>query len=316
MTRLVAQALAQSGEAVTVITRSGGSKEPTASYRLLRRPAPAQLMREYRKTDVVVLQGLTLRLGWPLLFRRTAAMAVHHIRPVETETRLGKCLRHRLARRVRHASVSQALARELPWTTDTVLPNPYESAVFQKDETIPRDRDLIFVGRLVAEKGVEVLLKALACLRQHRQLPTVAIVGEGPQKGKLQEIARATGVEACITFAGQVIGNDLARMLNRHRFLVLPSMHQESFGLVAIEAIACGCVAIGSHVGGIPEAIGPCGTTFRMGDPAALAATIQELLGCPEARARFQAQATGHLAKHQPRAVAADYLDQLRTCQS
>lgn len=316
MTRLVAQALAQSGEAITVITRSAGSKVPGASYTLLRRPAPAQLMREYRKADVVVLQGLTLRLGWPLLFRRAAAMAVHHMRPVENETRLGKHFRHRLARRVRHTAVSQGLARELPWTTDTVLPNPYESAVFQKDETIPRDRDLIFVGRLVPEKGVEVLLKALACLRQDRQLPTVAIVGEGPQKGKLEEMARATGVEASVTFAGQVIGTDLARMLNRHRLLVLPSIHQEPFGLVALEAIACGCVAIGSHAGGIPEAIGPCGTTFQAGDAAALAATIHELLRCPEARARFQAQAQRHLAKHQPCAVGANYRDRLRICLS
>ena len=311
VTRLVARALAQAGETVSIVTRQPGSNERGNGYRLVRRPKLAQLLEEYHKADAILLQGLPLRLGWPLFVRGAPAMAVHHIHPARSEPRLSKFFRHQLARRVRHGAVSHALARELPWTSDTVLPNPYDEKVFRKDGTGVRRRDLVFVGRLVADKGVAILIEALALLLERGQLPTTTIVGEGPEQPRLEEMVQSRGLTASVTFTGEVTGHDLARILNRHLLLVVPSVWQEAFGLAVLEGIACGCAAVGSQTGGIPEAIGPCGTTFRMGDAAGLATTIRELLGHPEAIARFQSFAARHLERHKPAVVAGKYLEVL-----
>jgi glycosyltransferase involved in cell wall biosynthesis len=103
----------------------------------------------------------------------------------------------------------------------------------------------------------------------------------------------------------------LARLLNRHRVLVVPSLCAEGFGLAALEGIACGCVVLGSKVGGLPEAIGCCGATFRADDAEELAEMLGEMLRSPEQLERFRTDAEQHLEKHRPDAVARRYLESL-----
>jgi glycosyltransferase involved in cell wall biosynthesis len=99
--------------------------------------------------------------------------------------------------------------------------------------------------------------------------------------------------------------------LNRHRILVVPSRWPEPFGIVALEAIACGCVVVGSAGGGLSEAIGPCGLTFPNGDGAALAHVLRELLGNPERVAELGTGGASHLARFSPSAVAKRYLEEM-----
>ena len=103
-------------------------------------------------------------------------------------------------------------------------------------------------------------------------------------------------------------GEELARLYNEHRIAVIPSRWNEPFGLVALEAAACGCAVIGSDGGGLPEAIGPCGVTFPDGDTAALAERLDEMLSMGNGLESFQAQAAAHLRRHQPSRVAQLYL--------
>jgi glycosyltransferase involved in cell wall biosynthesis len=111
-----------------------------------------------------------------------------------------------------------------------------------------------------------------------------------------------------VTFAGAQTGTQLAATLNAHKILVVPSLWQEPFGVVALEGCACGCVVVGSEGGGLPEAIGPCGVTFPNGDSQALAVRIDELCSSPALLADFRAGARAHLASHSPHAIAAAYL--------
>ena len=83
---------------------------------------------------------------------------------------------------------------------------------------------------------------------------------------------------------------------------------QEPFGIVALEAIGCGCVVVGSAGGGLPEAIGPCGVTFPNHDAAALARRLAELLESGEKIAALRAAAPAHLDRHRRSVVAARYL--------
>jgi glycosyltransferase involved in cell wall biosynthesis len=95
---------------------------------------------------------------------------------------------------------------------------------------------VLFVGRLVPYKGVDVLLEAM------RAIPAVALlVGEGPERAALQRTAEALGVADRVRFLGEVSHDELAALYRACDLLVLPSVtRQEAFGVVLLEAMACG----------------------------------------------------------------------------
>jgi glycosyltransferase involved in cell wall biosynthesis len=115
-----------------------------------------------------------------------------------------------------------------------------------------------------------------------------------------------------VEFLGSKRSRELAAILNRHRILVVPSRWAEPLGLVALEAIGCGCVVVGSREGGLPEAIGPCGITFPNNDAPALANALAQLLENPGRRDALRAEADSHLAWFSRRAVANRYLEAMR----
>jgi glycogen synthase len=159
---------------------------------------------------------------------------------------------------------------------------------------------------LVSDKGVSLLLDALKALNP---TPRLTIAGDGPERAALERQVADSGLDPHVDFVGPQHGEQLATLLRQHRVLVVPSLWQEPFGIVALEGIACGCVVIGSAGGGLAEAIGPCGVTFPNGDVAALANAIRNLLTNPGERARLQQSAPSHLSRFTPRHVAGLYLN-------
>ena len=141
----------------------------------------------------------------------------------------------------------------------------------------------MFLGRLVSDKGVDVLLAALALLAA-RGAPARArrSSATGPSGRGLEEQAARLGIAGQVRFLGSRQGEEIVRLLNAHRILVVPSRYDEPFGIVALEGIACGCLVIGSRGGGLKEAIGRCGLTFRNGDAGELA----DLLAAAPGRSR------------------------------
>ena len=177
---------------------------------------------------------------------------------------------------------------------------------------VARDKDLVFIGRLVSDKGADLLFHAIKLLHDENVLPHLTIVGSGPEEENLRRLTAELGLDRQITFAGQKSGAELAEILNRHRILVVPSRWAEPFGIVALEGIACGCVVVGSEKGGLREAIGPCGVTFENGNVQALADQLKSLLRNPDRQANLRQQAFEHLAKFQSDAVTAAYLQIMR----
>jgi glycosyltransferase involved in cell wall biosynthesis len=202
----------------------------------------------------------------------------------------------------KNLAISHAIARCLP-RCNAVVGNLYDDVVFHPLPGIPRDRELVFVGRLVSDKGVDVLLRALHILgtKQNPRLPRLSIVGEGPDMETLRALARSLGLESQVEFVGQACGTELAVLMHRHRILVAPSVWPEPFGLVALEGAACGCLVVGSDGGGLPDAIGPCGMTFRSGCADSLALTIAQALDGP---GLSQDSASRHLAGFTPAVFA------------
>jgi glycosyltransferase involved in cell wall biosynthesis len=190
----------------------------------------------------------------------------------------------------------------------TVIPNPYQDKVFLHYPEIKRAKELVFLGRLVSDKGVDLLLEATANLHLRGVKPKLTVIGSGPEEGHLREQAAKLGLADDIDFTGAKSGDNLARMLNLHQIMVTPSLCKEGFGIVALEGIACGCVVVGSEGGGLKDAIGPCGITFPNGNLDALTQALYELLTNPERVAELRQHAAAHLARHTREVVAKAYL--------
>ena len=126
---------------------------------------------------------------------------------------------------------------------------------------------------------------------------SATIIGLGMEDENLKAQVAAAGISDRVQFAGAVRGEALARLINRHRILVVPSRWEEPFGLVALEGLACGCVVVGARSGGLPEVIGPAGPIVPKTDPAALADTLKSLLENPTTLAGYRQHAPAQLAK-------------------
>jgi glycosyltransferase involved in cell wall biosynthesis len=270
------------------------------------------LLSELKWCDVFLQNNISLRTWWPRFFVRRPFFITHQTWIFHERKRSGWTSRLKLSvlRTARNFAISRAIAAELP-VHSVVVGNPYDDQMFRNLENADRSGDLIFVGRLVSDKGVDLLLRALAALRQSGIQSRLTIVGDGPERPALERQAQDLGLSASITFVGQENGSGLAERLNHHRILVVPSRWPEPFGIVALEAIACGCVVVGSAEGGLPEAIGPCGLTFPNGNEAALAAVLRELLENPQRVAELRSGAGAHLGRFSRREVAKTYLQEM-----
>lgn len=307
---LQARGLTQRGQETVVVTTSAHDGPEPFPFRVVRRPGAVELLRWVRWCDVLYQANVSLKGLWPLLLVRRPWVVSHHSWYCRTGGRIA--WQDRLKRfLLRYAgasiAVSRAVAADLG-APSVVIGNAYDDAVFHRLPEVPRERELIFLGRLVSDKGADLLLRALARLKAGGLTPRLTVVGEGPEGPALHRLAGELGLASQVRFRGTLLGEELVRELNRHEIMVAPSRYNEPFGLVALEAIACGCVVVGSEGGGLPEAIGPCGRTFANGDDAALASTLAGLLAHPEERAALRAGAAAHLAAHSPQRVIDRYL--------
>jgi glycosyltransferase involved in cell wall biosynthesis len=260
--------------------------------------------------DIFWHSNLSLRTVWPAFFLRKPIVVTHHgsyCRP-PSGIDLAQRLKHAVVERTTSVAISRAVAACFK-TDSVVIYNPYDARQFaSRAPESKRPGDLIFLGRLVSEKGIDVLLHALVLLRSRGLCPRLTVVGSGPELAALQEMAERLGLDEQVTFAGAKGGMELVHLLQEHKILVIPSRYDEPFGVVALEGIACGCVVVGSRGGGLPEAIGPCGVTFPNGDAEELAELLEKVLRSPEERERLAAKAPEHLEKFCPSVAAAAYL--------
>lgn len=301
--RLLAEEFAALGHASVVLTETPGAGEDGGPT-VLRQPSLGRRAAALREADVVLMFGMSLRfLPWPVLLQRP--LVISH------QTWYGSggaaLLKRAAGRLVRNIAASQAIADALG-APSTVIPNPYDDGVFVRRDAVARVRDLVFVGRIVPDKGLALLIEALALLAREGLRLMLTVIGSGPDEGRCRAAAAAAGVAAQVEWVGSQAGEALAVALNGHRVMVVPSVWHEPFGIVALEGMACGCVVVGSACGGLPEAIGPGGRTFPNGSARALAEALREAL----AQAPHSPAVKEHLRRHTRRAVALRYLEVLQ----
>lgn len=132
---------------------------------------------------------------------------------------------------------------------------------------------VLFLGRLVQNKGCDVLLRAMALLPATASL---WIAGEGPERAALEALARELGLESRVRFLGWMAPDRVRALLERSRVLAVPSLWPEPFGLVALEAYAAARPVVASAVGGLADLVveGVTGRLVPPDDPAKLAAAL------------------------------------------
>ncbi len=136
---------------------------------------------------------------------------------------------------------------------------------------------IIFAGKLTHAKGVDVLLKAAKIYEQKRDDVLTIIAGDGEEMANLRGLSDELGLER-LRFLGNVDQNTLNKLYNISDLDMVPS-RKEAFGLVAIEAMACGIPVIASDVGGLPDFVSSeVGALIRPEDPEALAEAVLDML--------------------------------------
>jgi glycosyltransferase involved in cell wall biosynthesis len=178
------------------------------------------------------------------------------------------------------AQVAEELA---PGRGVEALTNGVETSVFRPTEPTlppsPRPR-IIVPRRLFPKNGVEFFVRALPRIARETDAEAV-LVGDGPERSRLEALARDLGVADRITFLGKKPHREMPGLLSSGILAVVPSL-MEATSVAALEAMACGLPVAGSAVGGLPEILDEeVGGLFPPGDVGALAETVVGLLRDP-----------------------------------
>jgi glycosyltransferase involved in cell wall biosynthesis len=285
---------------------------PAARTNVLRRRAaldPRSLTSHLRlvvgcRPDIAQINLRTPYACTPALVAATVtpgvrAVAVEHL-PLASSSRFRRWLKRHLSGRLgAHVAVSDATARAVE--AEAALPvgsiRTIHNGVTEVEAVPPRSTDappiVVVVGRLNRQKGIDILLAALVDLPD----VTARIIGDGPEREALTEMAARLGLGRRVTFLPWQ--RDVVRQLAQADALVLPS-RVEGLPLVVLEAMLAGVPVLATDVGGLRECVVPdrTGILVPPEDPAALAEALRRLLGDLELRQRLASSARSYALEH------------------
>lgn len=347
---LLATAFCRAGHRVEVVTATPGGDstwDARQPYRIWRRPSLWRRLRLLARADLVHANGASLEfalpavlLGKPLVITHQgyqlvsvdglgwgsegatplepgASLAYYRSR-LPPLTWLRQVLLLWLRRWVAHhaaanVAITHWVAQRQPMPRQVVIPNPVAlpaTAASSPQPWVRRPFDFLFLGRLVQEKGLDVLLHALRSLSaDHQHQATLLVVGDGPMRATWASLCAELGLEKQVHFAGSLRGEALSEALSKARIGVVPSVWEEPMGIVAVELLAAELVPVVSARGGLAECIGEAGITVPNGDHRALALALAELLHNPNLVLALQAKAPDRIAAVAPGRIGARYLD-------
>lgn len=181
----------------------------------------------------------------------------------------------------------------------------------------PQSRNLLFVGRLAGVKGVPVLFDALALVAKRYPDTHLTLIGDGPEREKLELLATKLGIKQSVTFAGYQSQSEVATHLAQTDVFVLPSF-AEGVPVVLMEAMAAQVPVVTTRIAGIPELVrdGESGYLVAPGDTEELRDGINKLLDDPNLREKMGVLGRTRVVEHYASDVEAARLAQLFTAVS
>lgn len=151
----------------------------------------------------------------------------------------------------------------------------------EKGQSSPKEFEVAYVGRLVPEKGLRVLLRAAEFLKDDGVSFKLTFIGDGPERKTLEELADRLGIRDFVHFTGDLRGPKLDRAVEKVAVMAMPSLWEETAGLSAIEQMMRGRVVAVADIGGLSEVVGDAGLKFPPGDSQALATCLQKIIDDP-----------------------------------
>jgi glycogen(starch) synthase len=166
---------------------------------------------------------------------------------------------------------------------------PYGLRAAPPPAPVPKTPEILCIGRLIAEKGIDLAVEAFASLAPRLPAARLVIAGDGPEREPLERQARGLGIAERVVFLGWVPPERMPEVIAAASLVVVPSRWQEAFGLVAIEAAWQGRPVVATRVGGLPEPVahGETGFVVEPDDSAAIARAVAALLDDPALAARM-----------------------------
>lgn len=311
MAYMLAKEWSLMGNEITVVTNAlrGDFEDDQESFTILRNPSIRKYWSTFINNDVIFFLNISLKGIWPWFLKTKLVFVSHQITYYSYDGRINllEQIKRQLSRLFVNISCSEFVKSTLPKKRGFVIHNAYDSEIFY--DLIPFDnriKDVIFVGRLVSDKGVDTLIRALGIISsQNQKIINLEIVGEGPELKSLEKLILSLGIEKQIKFLGKLTGKALAKKINEHQLMVVPSKWKEPFGLVALEGLACGCKMVVSKNGGLQEATGSMAEVFENDSKLSLASAILAAVKNPQHR---KEDIDFHLKQHTPQYIAEKYL--------
>jgi glycosyltransferase involved in cell wall biosynthesis len=314
---ILARAFKKAGHEVRLMTWTDNVGTKNFPFSVIRKPNLKLIFQQHYWADIVYENNPCLRLAWPgILYHRPHVVALRTwIIRMNGKIGLQDIIKKQWLKKSSAVIAVSESVRIKCWPQATVIGNPYRINLFKVLPHITRNIDFAFLGRLVSDKGADIAIHAISRLKLYQQREvlnsnlSLTIIGDGPQKEKLEELVANLGLVGNVCFKGALSGTELVETLNQHRFLLVPSIWEEPFGNVALEGMACGCVPIVSNGGGLPDAVGKAGMVFERGSIEDLVSSILQLIQNSQLIDELRNAACEHLAKHHPNYVAKQYLE-------
>lgn len=185
-----------------------------------------------------------------------------------------------------------------------VLPNSVDTSKFRPDlepadlrNRFPGTNILLYVGPMTERKGLKYLINAMPAVLNENPNTILLLVGGGSDIPRLRKMAEDRGISSNVIFEGFVPEERLPSYYSACDVFVLPSL-QEGFGIVLIEAMACGKVTVASDTSAIPEVVGDAGILVEPKNSDALAHAISRLLNNMPARESLGQKALARVKKY------------------
>lgn len=303
MSEELAEYFSSLGYDVCVLTWTRSDINEEFPFQIYRNPSIFRILKEYMKSDIVLENNSNLQLSWPSFFKKRLKLLVLHGLIQEKNKTLdwrGRLKLKRIKSADKVVVVSHSLKKDV-YEKAEVIHNFYRDNLF-KEYVQLNDRgsfSFVFLGRIVKSKGLDIAVKTVERLSKETDFDniTLSIIGDGPMLTDIEELVENLKMKDKVFFLGKLEGEGLVKELNRHRYMLIPSW-QESFGIVALEGIACGCLPFAYNIEGLPEAIGKAGIIVEENTECGFCEKIKYILNNPSVENELRANMSEHLQKY------------------
>jgi L-malate glycosyltransferase len=203
----------------------------------------------------------------------------------------------------RICSTSHVMGKEInKYTNKDISITPFGVDLNNFKPLEKEDKSDIQIGivKALSDKyGIGTLIKAFKMVHEEHPLTELVIVGGGPQLDDYKKLSHELNIAEKVKFIGRIPNTDVPKLINQMDIFTVPSRDQESFGVAAVEAMACGVPVVVTNVGGLPEVVmeGETGFIVPKEDPKRLAAAITRLIVDKKERLKMGHKGVEHVRK-------------------